>query len=236
MVMYPDREYRFALATLDPLPSLNQAGWYIAIQHAKSDAKAAGLDAANDPGVRLLQLKSTIAQGGSIEPPETTALQNICEKRLAELRREPILALLGSHDIASDEKLKQWFHSEARKALVAMADEAEIDPEMYQLSHRFGHRYEPGSTYMVGNGFHIEVTAGRKFGANVGLYRTRDRDFLSGEDPRWRSLLQLVDTADYVQWLKHQLTLMQVSSNICSQEEALDPESGLTHSEERMGQ
>ena len=233
--MYPDREYRFALATLDPMPSLNEAGWYIAIQHAKNDAEAAGLDAANDPGVRLLRLKSAITQGGKIEHAEIPALQTICEKRLVELRRQPILALLGSHDIASDDKLKQWFHSEARKALVAMADTAEMDPRMYQLRHRFGHRYEPGSTYMVGNGFHIEVTTGRKFGANVGLYRTTDRDFLTGDAPRWRLLLQLVDANGYAKWLKHQLQLMQIGREICSEEEALDRESGLTHSDERIG-
>ena len=236
MTMYPDREYRFVLATLDPMPSLNEAGWYIAIQHAMNDAEAAGLDAANDPGVRLLRLKSTTTQSASVENPEMTELQNICQRRLAELRREPTLALIGSYDIASDDKLKQWFHAEARKALVAMADKAAIDPRMYQLRHRLGHRYEPGSTYIVGKGFHIEVTAGRKFGANVGLYKTKDRDYLTGDTPRWRSLLQLLDTADYALWLKDQLRLMQIMSNICSPEEALDPESGLTHSDERIGQ
>ncbi len=113
--MYPDREYRFVLATLDPMPSLNEAGWYIAIQHAMNDAEAAGLDAANDPGVRLLRLKSTTTQSASVENPEMTELQNICQRRLAELRREPTLALIGSYDIASDDKLKQWFHADPQR-------------------------------------------------------------------------------------------------------------------------
>lgn len=234
--MYPDREYRFALAVMHPMPELNEAGWHLAIQHAINDAHLAGRDPETDAGVRLLKLKSEMTKGTKVDASQTKKLTSSCRKRLAEIRAEPVLALLASHDIGSNQKLKNWFHAEARKALVSMADCAGIPQREYLLHHRLGQRYEPGSTYLVGEGFHIEVTAGRKLGANVGLYKTHDRDFLAGDKPQWRSLVQLLDSNAFGAWLIRQIDLMKNADALIDVGERLDRESALTQSYERTGQ
>lgn len=234
-IMYPNREFRFCLATLNPFPQLNEAARFIAIQRAIGDARAEGRNPDIDHGVRLLRMRCATANS-TMSSHQMEMLSDSCKRRLSEIRAEPILALLASRDIGADSTLKNWFHAEARKALVAMADCAGITDNQYDLRHRLASKHEPGSTYLIGKGYHIEVTAGRKYGANVGLYQTLDRTFIRGDRPRWRSLLQLLDGPEYGKWLKDQIDLMTIDTRHEAFREKLDHESCLNQSDGRTGQ
>lgn len=227
--MLPDRQYRFIIA-LSKIPLANTLGWHIALEHARNDALLAGVDPHEDPAIRLISLRSSNHNRPLEESDEIEWLKAACKERLETIQNQPTLALLGTHDIWKSDRLKKWFHAEARKALVGVADCANLDPAEYQLNHEYGSCYEPGSIMLDAGHFVIEVTQGRKFGRNVILRMKNDAKTIE----RPRSLLQLCETSKYAAWLEQQLLQIRRCASKNSLAEQLDAESAMNHPLEKV--
>lgn len=230
--MLPDRQYRFILALAD-IPLAKDLAWDIAIQHAKADAEAAGYHPKSDPAVQLLKYKRR-QKSASTETSEIaiSSLKIRCRRRLDILKAEPTLALLAEHDFAANDALKKWFHAEARKALVAVMDIVDPHNQTYRLQHDYGGRFEPGSIFLAGQRFHIEVTKGRKHGGNVIFWRTIDDDMLRGDRPRRRTLFDLCKKESFAKWLHDQIGLIEDDAAGSNHAQSLDAESIRTQSEQ----
>lgn len=118
-----DIDYRFRLA-LDPSALTTITTTLHAIGQALDDARNAGADPENDPGIALLASHlGRIATATVDEPPCPRHLQlrDLCAKRVNELSNAPTFIILARRGLGADTNEERKFVAEIRERLGALS-------------------------------------------------------------------------------------------------------------------
>jgi hypothetical protein len=179
------------------------------IQRAVNDCIDAQLNPEKCPAITILkrtQLALFPNQAKNIQKypkisTSTASLRAQCEDKLAQILKTKYLAVIGMRDLTKISEDKKRFHTEARKALTAVADMLQLKETNWKIEQPNSTKFEPGCTYLVTNGYVIEVTAGRSKSANV-IVRKKTSSFFDGcQKILTQTHEQLSDTRQFVQKL-----------------------------------
>jgi hypothetical protein len=166
---------------LDPDNLDSIAACLHALQEAARDCRAARLPLETDPSVVLLARH--LGAVANRKPPSSAALRATCAGQLSALDRQPLLALLARRGVAGDRKARRLFHSAARVALEALAQNLALEAESYAMRINKGSLAVSGDVTLHGHNLYVQVSIGR-FPSHEILYRAvRGRDgYPAGKD------------------------------------------------------
>ncbi|CAM4193906.1 PilZ domain-containing protein [Novosphingobium lubricantis] len=200
-----DIAFRFQQA-LDPSTLITLPTALYALNAAIEDCRNAGRPQDGDPAVILLarHLGAIAAQieGSNVE------LRRACMDAIADLRRKPALIALARKGVAYDERAKKLFHSDARKALRALADALGLTEDSYGISVNRGGAAVSGEVTLHGASIYVQLSLGLMGpGREVMFRKVTGRNDHIGERNNFASVEELIRPARFAARIRRDLHL-----------------------------
>jgi hypothetical protein len=214
---YCDRPHRFWSA-IDNAGLNSDEAYAWNIGRAIDDCVYAGINPATCPAIKLLKHKrqqkfSDCAEMARLNENEIAKLKEQCETKLEKILQTKYLPIIGLRDLSKNAEDKRRFHSQARKALTALADALTLENNGWKIQQPYSYEFEQGITRLVTSDLIIDVTAGQQKGANV-IVRKRTSEFF--EDCKKiliQTLDQLSETKKFAETIQ-QITLEKQAISI----------------------
>ena len=188
-----DIAFRYQQA-LDPSALTSIPGALHGISAAIEDCRRAGKAVDTDPAVLLLvrHLASLGAGGNSSD----AALRTACMDEISELRRKPVLGTLALRGVAYDADAKKLFHSEARRALLNLAEALGYEKADYNLRSNMAGPAVSGEVTFHSDELYVQASCDGH-GRGILYRRCRDRNDYLGLRNWSAPLVELTNPARF---------------------------------------
>lgn len=185
-----DIPFRYQQA-LDPSALITVPNALHALNAAIEDCRNAGRPHDSDPAVILLARHlGTLAS--QIERPNSE-LRRACMEAIADLRRKPALIALAHKGVAYDERAKNLFHSDGRKALRALGDALGLADDSYAITSQRGGAAISGDVTLHADHLYVRLSLdGMGAGREVMFRKVAGRRDFIGERSHWAAVHELV--------------------------------------------
>ena len=200
-----DFRYRRALQP-DGLRTIQHAT--TAVADAITDARNAGVNPDTDPAIVLLARHlGRLAQGLNPETlhDEDAFLRRQCLNRIAELKSKPALIAIARRGVAYDPESKAAFHSEAKRALRALANHLGLAPADYDLRSNKAGPAVSGEVMLHTDTFYLRLSLARFSAGREAMFRRCDgRQDYSGHRNNFCDIAVILDPPKFEQIVRRE--------------------------------
>ena len=206
-----DLDFRYARALHPEGLSILQTA-VEAVEDAIKDARNAGFDPEQDPGVILLarhlgRLASPYHPAGV--HPEDAFLRRQCLERIAQLKAKPAFIAFVRRGIDYDPEAKRAFRREASRALRQIAYELGITRDQCAVQCFPDHCGPPGDVTLGSDQFHLRIsTDAFRSGREITYRRARNRHDEFGGPIHYADIDCLTDIPGFGRRIARDLGLM----------------------------
>jgi len=191
---------------LDPSALSTLTGALHGLQAAIEDTRRAGKTADIDPAVILLArhlgaIANTLGDSDS-------ALKQLCMDEISDLRRKPVLVTLAYRGVAYDATAKKLFHTEARRALVALADALGYERNDYEVRSSAGGPAVSGEVTLHSDELYVQIACGGfAHNGEILFRRCRGRRDYTGERNNHAGIREITNPGAFAARLCRELGL-----------------------------
>ena len=203
-----DLDFRYARALHPEGLSILQTA-IEAVEDAIKDARNAGYDPEQDPGVILLarhlgRLASPYHPAGV--HPEDAFLRRQCLERIAQLKAKPAIIALVRRGVDFDPEAKRAFRREASRALRQIAYELGITRDQCAVQCFPDHCGPPGDVTLGSDQFHLRISIDAfRSGREITYRRARNRHDEFGGPIHHADIGRLADIPGFARRIEREL-------------------------------
>ncbi len=164
------------------------------VNAAIEDCRRAGKSVDTDPAVLLLvRHLGSLGAGGDSSDAE---LRTACMDEISDLRRKPVLGTLALRGVAHDTDAKKLFHSEARRALLNLAEALGCEKADYNLRSNMAGPAVSGVVTLHSDELYVQDSC-EGHGRGILYRRCRDRSDYLGLRNWYAPLVELTNPARF---------------------------------------